>query len=226
MAAQQTLHQAQRISAAWRIVEPGSTASPKSVMQRYGLSERQLKNAINELLDGKFKKDKNWNPAWEREDVIHHPLDRLLMTDIENGSHKGSDTNLLMDPDYDAFNGVCHYKWGIDEVVALCEGLPFRLLEIVRNSKNEDELYLEALEFMRSDFFALICKAFGMDNEELLTKALYYRNKPEKVKTPQQNLRDLEAFDMDDSTGEFSFAFSSLGIDGDTLLEGTFTTVN
>lgn len=224
MAAQQQkkIHQAQRISAAWRIVEPGTTACPNGVMRRYGLSKVQLRNAVQDLLAGNFKHDKNWNPAWDGEDVFHHPLDRLLMTDIENGSQKGSDMNLLMDPDFDALNGVCHYKWGMEEVVALCEGLPYRLLTIIRNSKKEDELYLEALDFMRSDFFALICKAFGMDAEELLAKALRYRAMPDSKKS-----KVIEVDTVDNSTGDFGLMLSDLGIDGDSLLLDTdLTTFN
>jgi hypothetical protein len=223
MAAQQQkkIHQAQRISAAWRIIEPGSTANPDVIMRRYGLSKTQLKNAVQDLLAGNFKRDKNWNPFWEGEDIFHHPLDRLLMTDIENGSNKGSDMNLLMDPDFDALNGVCHYKWGMDEVIALCEGLPVRLLTIVRNSKNEDELYLEALEFMRSPFFALICKSFGMDAEELLEKALKYRSMPDTKKS-----KVIEVDTVDNSTGDFGLMLSDIGINGDTLLLDTETTFN
>ena len=190
-------------------------------MRRYGLSKIQLKNAVQDLLAGNFKHDKNWNPFWEGEDIFHHPLDRLQMTDIENGSHKGSDINLLMDPDFDAFNGVCHYKWGIDEVVALCEGLPIRLLTIVRNSKIEDELYFEALDFMQSPYFALICKALGMDAEELLNKALKYRYMPDVKKS-----KVIEVDTVDDSTGSFSLMLSDLGISGDTLLLDTDTTFN
>lgn len=166
------LHQAQLMSAAWRIVEPLARTNPKVLMKRYGLSERQLKKAVNDLLQGNFKKSSRWNPAWDHPETIHHPVDSVVMTDIENGSNKGSDFDLLMDPDFDSVNGMCHFRWTEADVLTLCEGLPYRILEILRDATPGDDLYQEAVAFMDSDLFNHICAAFGLDRDYLLENAL------------------------------------------------------
>jgi hypothetical protein len=217
-APQQKLHNAQRMSAAWRIVEPLSNANPKVVMRRYNMNEKQLKKAIQDLMDGNFKRGRNWNPQWDHDDIIHHPMDSIVMTDIEKGSAKGADIDLFMDPDFDPENGMCHFRWGHDEVIKLCEALPYRLLEIVRDSKKEDDLYLEAIELMQTPLFFLICKAFGIDSPSLLQNALRCRAKPSvKSKTTD------EILSVDTSTGEFSLSLDDFGLIGDQPLFGQTT---
>ena len=85
------LHPALRMQAAWRLLEPGAKGTIKSVMKRYDMTERELKLACLDFLNGNFKKDKSWNPAWEDALVIHHPVDTAVMVDIGNGSDKGSE---------------------------------------------------------------------------------------------------------------------------------------
>lgn len=167
-----TIHQAQRVSAAWRVIEPLANGSIKSVCRRYNLTERQLKRAVVDLLQGNFKKGSHWNPAWDHPDVKHHPIDSVVMTDIENGHTKGSDIDLLMDPDFDPVNGICHLRWSEDDVLTLCEGLPYRLLEIIRDVDPSEVLFQEAVAFMDSSLFKTVCDSFGYDRDELLLQSL------------------------------------------------------
>lgn len=173
----QKLHQALRMQAAWRLIEPESKGTVASVSKRYGLTERELKRAVQDLITGNFKKGSAWNPFWDKPEIIHHPVDTAVMVDIQNGSAKGSDVDLMLDPDFDAVNGMLHKEWTTNDILALCEGIPFRTLEILRDVKPGTELYNEALEMMHSDFFANCCKAFGIDSESLLVNALKITNK-------------------------------------------------
>ena len=166
------LHPALRMQAAWRLLEPGAKGTIKSVMKRYDMTERELKLACLDFLNGNFKKDKSWNPAWEDALVIHHPVDTAVMVDIGNGSDKGSDIDLMFDPDFDPVNGMLHVRWTSDDVLALCEGIPYRVLEILRDSKPGDELYQEAVEMADSQIFKMMCSAYGIDADAVLLQAL------------------------------------------------------
>lgn len=162
----------ERVQAAWRILDPFSKGTEASVCRRFEITPAQLKRAVSDFKKCRFTKSRNWNPAWDREDVIHHVVDTSVMVDISNGSEKGSDIDLLMDNNFDPVNGLLHLRWTETDQIALLEGLPYRLLEILRDSRPGDELYQEALEFMYCPLFNGICKAFGIDRELLIKGAL------------------------------------------------------
>lgn len=162
----------ERVQAAWRILDPFSKGTESSVCRRYQITPTQLKRAVTDFKKHRFTKSKNWNPVWDREDVIHHVVDTSVMVDIVHGSEKGSDVDLLLDNNFDPVNGILHVQWTDDDKLALLEGLPYRMLEILRDSTPGDELYQEALEFMECTLFKAICKAFGIDRDVLLISAL------------------------------------------------------
>lgn len=173
MAAQQhKLLPHQRVQAAWRLIDTESRGTTRSVCKRFGMSEAQLKRAISDFRKARFTRSKNWNPAWDRKDVIHHVVDTSVMVDIENGAPKGSDIDLFMDPDFDHVNGLLHKRWSDADKESLLEGLPYRILEILRDATPGDELYQEAIAFTDCPLFKVICKAYGIDCEALIKSAL------------------------------------------------------
>lgn len=163
----------ERVQAAWRFLEPESRGTPESICRRFGMSEAQFKRAVSDFQKCRFhRSNSHWNPVWDRPEVVHHVVDTTTMVDINNGSQKGADTDLLLDPDFDPVNGLLHLRWSDEDKEALLEGLPYRVLEILRDSTPGDELYQEALAFMDCPLFIGICKAYGIDREELLKSAL------------------------------------------------------
>jgi hypothetical protein len=166
-----TLLPYERWQAAYRFLED-ARATTESICNRFKMSETQLKRAVSDFKKCKFTKSQNWNPAWDRNDTIHHVVDTSVMVDIQNGSNKGSDIDLLLDPDFDPVNGLLHLHWSEDNKETLLEGLPYRILEILRDAKPGDELYQEALAFTDCPLFIGICKAYGIDREILIKSAL------------------------------------------------------
>lgn len=163
----------ERVQAAWRFLDPYSKGTEASVCKRFQITPAQLKRAVSDFKNKRFSKSKNWNPAWDHDDVIHHVIDTSVMVDIVGGSEKGSDIDLLLDSNFDPINGLLHIHWTENDQIALLEGLPYRLLEILRDTRPGDELYQEALEFMDCPLFKTICKAFGIDADILILGALH-----------------------------------------------------
>lgn len=172
MQCKSTFKPCDRVQAAWRILDPFSKGTEKSVCRRFEITPAQLKRAVSDFQKCRFTKSKNWNPAWDKEEVVHHVIDSTVMVDIDNGAEKGSDIDLLMDNRFDPINGILHVEWTDDDKMTLLEGLPYRMLEILKDSTPGDELYNEALEFMESPLFKGVCKAFGIDRERLIIGAL------------------------------------------------------
>lgn len=162
----------QRVQAAYRFLSVFEEGTEKSVCKRFKITPDQLKKAVKDLENNKFKRTKNWNPLWDNADVIHHVLDTSISVDIERGAPKGSDLFVMMDQDFDAENGVLHLTWDENDCEILCASLPYRILEILRDSLPGDDLYQEALAFAECDLFKAICKKYNLDYELLLTKAL------------------------------------------------------
>ena len=162
----------QKVQAAYRYTNPFDRGTEKSVCQRYGITPKQLEKAVADFDNCKFKKGRNWNPSWNSSSVIHHVVDTATMVDIEKGSKKGSDFDLFLDPDFDAVNGLLHVNWTDNDVLALCEGLPRRIIEILRDSTPGDELYQEALRFTECKLFEQICEFYQIDAEILVKRAL------------------------------------------------------
>ncbi|MAA92986.1 MAG: hypothetical protein CML21_00480 [Rheinheimera sp.] len=162
----------ERVQAAWRYLEPDARGTTASICKRYRMTEAQLKRAVSDFQKCRFTKSKNWNPFWDLPDTIHHVVDTSVMVDIEQGANKGSDIDLFMDPDFDPTNGLLHKQWTGMDKEALFEGLPFRILEILRDSRPGDELYQEAIAFTDCPLFKVICKAYGIDCDQLIQSAL------------------------------------------------------
>lgn len=168
----------QKVQAAFRFSSPFEEGTEKSVCRRFKINPTQLHRAVIDLEKGKFSKTSKskkhlfWNPCWNHPDVIHHVLDISVAVDIEKGAPKASDNVLFMDPDFDAVNGVLHAKWDEKDIETLLAGLPYRVLEMLRDSTPGDECYNEAIEFAQCDLFKAICKKFGLDSEMLLISAL------------------------------------------------------
>jgi hypothetical protein len=172
----------QKTQAAWRFLNDFEKGTEKSVCKRFGIDQKTLEKAVDDFKKGNFKKTKSWNPNWSIPTCTHHVLDTSVMVDIEKGAPKGSDIDLLMDPNFDPINGLLHINWSEHEMVTLCASLPYRILEIIRDSEQNDELYFEAIEFGRSEYFHLICQHFDLDAEELLASALKIKSKCESSK--------------------------------------------
>jgi hypothetical protein len=163
----------QRFQAANRFSSPFEEGTEKSVCRRYQITPLQLHRAVSDLKHARFTKTKHcWNPAWTNPDVIHHVVDSSIAVDMLKGSPKASDMLLFMDPDFDAINGMLHAKWTEDDVNDLLAGLPYRVLEMIRDSTPGDECYNEAVEFAQCDLFKAICKRYNLDYEYLLISAL------------------------------------------------------
>ncbi len=162
----------QKVQAAYRYLNDFEKGTEKSVCKRYQITPLQLHKAVSDFQASRFKKGKNWDPTWDASNVIHHVVDTSTIVDIEKGSTKGSDFDLFMDQDFDAVNGLLHITWTDEDKLNLCASLPYRILEIIRDSTPGDELYQEALLFAECDLFIQICKHFGLDNEILLKGAL------------------------------------------------------
>lgn len=162
----------ERVQAAWRFLDTESRGTSESICKRFKMSETQLKRAVSDFQKCRFTKSRNWNPAWDRTDVIHHVVDTSVMVDIQKGANKGSDIDLFMDPDFDPVNGLLHKQWSGMDKEALFEGLPFRILEILRDARPGDELYQEAIAFTDCPLFRVICKAYGIDCDSLIQSAL------------------------------------------------------
>ena len=166
------LHQALKVQAAQRLNSGSGT--PKSVAKRYKISERQAVKFQKDFNEGKLvKKGKNWNPDWDRPGVISHPVDREVMVDVLNGNTKDEGALIgMFDREFDGHNGLYHIEWAEDDWLAIVEGIPYRMLEIMRDSKPDSPLYCEAVEWMESEFFLKICTMLNIDAEKLLFEAL------------------------------------------------------
>lgn len=163
----------QRVQAAYRFLSGFEQGTEQSVCKMFKIKPVELHKAVRDLENNRFKKNKKrWNPLWDGPDCIHHVLDTSITVDIEKGAPKGSDAFVLMDQDFDAQNGVLHLNWDEQDCETLCASLPYRILEILRDSVPDDELYQEALLFTECDFFKAICKKYGLDAEQLIKSAL------------------------------------------------------
>jgi hypothetical protein len=149
--------------------------SDKQISRKFSISPSELEKAKDDLQNGKLlkKKNKSWNSAWDDDDCIFHADDVYLVNDYRSGSSKQSTlSHGLFDSEYDAINGGFHYRWSENDVQTLLLSLPYRVLEIMRDSEPGSEDYEEAVLFMDSSIFKAVCKHEGLDHEEILLNAL------------------------------------------------------
>lgn len=165
---------ATRVQAAYySINHPEKTL--KQVSRKFSLPEKEIEKSVKLKNKGKLLKrsKQHWNTIWDDSDVIFHADDNYLYKDYQSGTNKKSTlSHGLFDNDYDATNGGIHYKWSIEEIDNLLASLPYRALEIMRDSAPGSEDYQEAVKFMTSDLSKAICKKYGLDNEEIINQAL------------------------------------------------------
>ncbi|MFT5715889.1 MAG: hypothetical protein ACI9T7_000062 [Oleiphilaceae bacterium] len=160
-------------SAIFAINHPEKTI--KEISRKFSITPSELEKSKIDLQNGKLlkKTKKHWNPTWDNDDVIFHADDVYLVNDYQSGSSKQSTlSHGLFDSEYDAINGGYHYRWSEDDVRTLLLSLPYRVLEIMRDSVPGTEDYEEAVLFMDSSIFKAVCKHEGLDHEEILLNAL------------------------------------------------------
>jgi hypothetical protein len=149
--------------------------SDKQICRKFSISPSDLEKSKVDLQNGKLlkKTKKHWNSSWDADDVIFHADDVYLSNDYQSGSSKESTlSHGLFDDQYDAINGGYHYRWSEDDVNELLLSLPYRVLEIMRDSQPGTPDYEEAVLFMDSSIFKAVCKHEGLDHEEILMQAL------------------------------------------------------
>lgn len=171
---QTKINHAKRVQAAFfAFHNPDRTV--KQLARKFSMSEKELEKAVKDYKKTKLLRKSKflWNPEWDDKDVIFHADDVYLHNDIVQGKDKQSVLQHgLFDPEYDAVNGGYHYSWSENDVETLLCSLPYRVLEILRDSEPGSEDYEEAVLFMDSDLFKAICKKNGLDAEEVQYQAL------------------------------------------------------
>ncbi|MDC8832936.1 hypothetical protein [Alteromonas gilva] len=162
-----------RVQIAYYALENGQLTH-KYLAKKFGTTEKEVSLAVDRLSKGSLlsKKGKTWNPIWGTEDFVFHPTDNYINRDIEKGEKDSVLTYGVFDPDYDPVNGGYHLRWTEDEVNQLLCDLPYRVLELIRDSDPGSEIYQECILFLESPLFLAICKKWGMDQEEILKSVL------------------------------------------------------
>lgn len=191
------LHHALRVQCALRL--NSGVGTPQSCAKRYSITPEMAVKYQEQFNKGiLLNRKKQWSPHWDKPEVIPHPLDTDIVVDILNGCPKHEDALIgMFDQEFDGVNGVYHITWDDNDILALCEGISYRILQILRDSKRGSELYLEAVEWLKSDFFKLICKTFGIDHDVLINESLRITqtdfDKPLLVTTPDvdKSIADL-----------------------------------
>lgn len=171
-----TITPAIKVQAALRLNEASFNkvgATPNSVARRFKITEKQALKFQADFNNGQLtKKNSYWNPSWDDSNTIAHPIDSEVFVDMQNGNPKDESALLgFFEQEFDPINGVYHFDWSEDDILAVIEGLPYRLLQIIRDCKPSSELYKEAEAWFESDMFAMICEFLGYDAEELVLGA-------------------------------------------------------
>lgn len=146
----------------------------KQIARKFAISDKDVKSAISKHKKGTLlKKGSKWDETWDQPDVIFHVNDSYVDSDISNGGKRDSTLiHGMFEPNYDAVNGGLHYQWNTDDVTILLNSLPYRVLEILRDSEPGSEDYEEAVLMMDSPIFKAICKKVGLEHDEVLINAL------------------------------------------------------
>lgn len=163
----QRITQADKVQCAIRHSLMGT--SVRALKRRYGVPESTVKTWIRKFQSGNLvKRHAHWQPSWDHKDVIQHPLDPDIVNAIKRGEPSYEDSIIsLFDPDLDAFNGVGHIKWTDSDIEKLVRSVFDRSLEILRDSGIHTDEFKEELKFVDSQFFFMICKAYGYDCDEV-----------------------------------------------------------
>ncbi|MBB1295169.1 MULTISPECIES: hypothetical protein [unclassified Pseudoalteromonas] len=162
-----------KIECVYRIQNHGSTI--KACAKRFGVTDKKVISWLSMHEKGELiKQHAQWSPSWNKENVIQHPLDLDILQAIKRGNPTYEDSIIsLFDPELDAVNCISHVEWQDEEIEKLCLWMVDRSLEILRDVAVDSEDLIVELEFVSSNYFALICKAFGFDHVEL-RKGIYH----------------------------------------------------
>ena len=145
-------------------------ASPiHSCSKRYGVSEATVKKWVKQHSEGVLvKRHPQWDPNWDKENVISHFVDLDVLQSIQRGSPTYEDSIIsLFDPELDAVNGLAHLEWSDTDVLKLCLWMVDRSMEVIRDVGLHTDDFKEEMTFIESSFFEKICVAFGYDCDEL-----------------------------------------------------------
>lgn len=160
-------------AAVYSIENPEKT--PAQLARKFSMDKEEIKHCVSKHKSGKLVKKlkKHWNHNWDHADVIFHADDNYIQRDIELGVNLNSTLTLgMFEPEYDSINGGSHFYWGEEEVNTLLCSLPYRVLEIIRDSEPGEDDYEEAVLFLDCDLMKAICKREGLDHEYILEQAL------------------------------------------------------
>ena len=162
-----------KIECVFRIKHHDSTIP--ACAKRFGVTDKKVKSWLYMHEKGELiKQHAHWSPSWNKENVIQHPLDLDILQAIKRGNPTYEDSIIsLFDPELDAINCVTHVEWTDEEIEKLCLWMVDRSLEIIRDVAIDTEDMITEIEFISSNYFTLICKAFGFDHVEL-RKGIYH----------------------------------------------------
>lgn len=140
-----------------------------SCAKRFGVSESTVKKWVKQHKEGSLvKRHSQWNPNWDKENIISHFLDLDILQSIQRGKPTYEDSIIsLFDPEVDAINGLVHLEWTDADILKLCLWMVDRSMELIADVGLHTAEYQEEMAFIESSFFEKICKAFGYDHEEL-----------------------------------------------------------
>lgn len=162
-----------KIECVFRIQHHGSTI--KACAKRFGVTDKKVMSWLSLHEKGDLiKQHAQWSPSWNKENVIQHPLDLDILQAIKRGNPTYEDSIIsLFDHELDAINCISHVEWKDEEIEKLCLWMVDRSLEIIRDVAIDTEDFFTEIEFISSNYFTLICKAFGFDHVEL-RKGIYH----------------------------------------------------
>ena len=132
----------------------------------------------------KLKPMKGDDPSWFSDGVIHHELDKDLHERVKatDGLYESM---FILDPAFDVKRMMYHLYYSEDDCVKFWEGMICSALEFIRNAKPKNQSYQDAIDFINSELFEVICSAIGWDCEQIrqgTEKAMKGYNKPFKAK--------------------------------------------
>lgn len=163
-----TIHRAEKLLAVRRLAAGKTTT--QSLAKKYSTTERQVKTWVTSHKNGRLLKRNHhmWNPNWNRENVIVHPLDEDILVGIKKGQPTYEDSIIsLLDPEVDPINGVTHVEWTDDQVNRLILWMVDRALCLIRDVAISTNEFKEEYDFVQSPMFSVICKALGYDVDVL-----------------------------------------------------------
>ena len=137
--------------------------------KRYNVTQGTIKKWVRQFKNGELlKRHSKWSQHWDKPSVIHHFVDIDVLNSIKRGKPTYEDSIIsLFDPELDSINGLAHLEWTDHDIDKLCLWMIDRSLEIIRDVGLSTDDFKEEMNFIESSFFAMICKAYGYDADEI-----------------------------------------------------------